>query len=169
MLKALGADSNAFTNARLHHLPHDNPRDRPGDGRANSVGPGLRTSSTTSRRFRRKHRPYFGEYNKSTSSPFLKLSEVLQNAAYTTHTYKHTTIGFLDDIKDMPNQYAYSKIFFNRWYRPENCTIIVAGGCETRRVWSHSQGSITENGSAGPFKCGDSPSSRRRATEDGSA
>ena len=51
----------------------------------------------------------------------------MQNTAYTTHTYKHTTIGFLADIKDMPNQYAYSKVFFDRWYRPENCTIIVAG------------------------------------------
>ena len=68
-----------------------------------------------------------GEYNKSASSPFQKLNETMQNTAYTTHTYKHTTIGFLADIKDMPNQYAYSKVFFDRWYRPENCTIIVAG------------------------------------------
>ena len=51
----------------------------------------------------------------------------MQDTAYTTHTYKHTTIGFLADIRDMPNQYAYSKVFFDRWYRPENCTIIVAG------------------------------------------
>jgi zinc protease len=51
----------------------------------------------------------------------------MQNTAYTTHTYKHTTIGFLADVKDMPNQYAYSKTFFDRWYRPENCTIIAAG------------------------------------------
>jgi zinc protease len=56
-----------------------------------------------------------------------KLNEAMQNTAYTTHTYKHTTIGFLADIRDMPNQYAYSKVFFDRWYRPENCTIIVAG------------------------------------------
>ncbi len=68
-----------------------------------------------------------GEYNKSASSPIQKLNETMQNTAYTTHTYKHTTIGFLADIKDMPNQYAYSKVFFDRWYRPENCTIIVAG------------------------------------------
>ena len=27
----------------------------------------------------------------------------------------------------MPNQYAYSKTFFDRWYRPENCTIVVTG------------------------------------------
>jgi zinc protease len=68
-----------------------------------------------------------GEYNKSASSPFLKLEETMQDTAYTTHTYKHTVIGFLADIKDMPNQYRYSKVFFDRWYRPENCTIIVAG------------------------------------------
>jgi len=41
--------------------------------------------------------------------------------------YKHTTIGFLADVKDMPNQYAYSKTFFDRWYRPENCSVVVAG------------------------------------------
>ena len=77
--------------------------------------------------FQKEARAVLGEYNKSASSPFLKLNEAMQNTAYTTHTYKHTTIGFLADIKDMPNQYAYSKIFFDRWYRPENCTIIVAG------------------------------------------
>jgi zinc protease len=58
----------------------------------------------------------------------------MQDAAYTTHTYKHTTIGFLADIKDMPNQYAYSKTFFDRWYRPENCAIIVAGDVDHDRL-----------------------------------
>jgi zinc protease len=68
-----------------------------------------------------------GEYNKNASSPFLKLEEAMQNTAFTVHTYKHTTIGFLADVKDMPNQYAYSKVFFDRWYRPENCPIVVTG------------------------------------------
>jgi zinc protease len=27
----------------------------------------------------------------------------------------------------MPNEYAYSKTFFERWYRPEYTTLIVAG------------------------------------------
>ncbi len=68
-----------------------------------------------------------GEYNKSASSPFLKLEEAMQETAFTTHTYRHTTIGFLEDIKEMPNRYAYSKTFFDRWYRPDNCTILVTG------------------------------------------
>ena len=79
-----------------------------------------------SRRFRKKH-AVLGEYNKSPSSPFLKLNEALHDTAFVKHTYKHTTIGFLADVKDMPNQYAYSKVFFDRWYRPENCTLIVTG------------------------------------------
>ena len=48
--------------------------------------------------FQKEARAVLGEYNKSASSPFLKLNETMQNTAYTTHTYKHTTIGFLDDI-----------------------------------------------------------------------
>jgi zinc protease len=58
----------------------------------------------------------------------------MQETAYTTHTYKHTTIGFLADVKDMPNQYAYSKRFFDRWYRPENCAVIVAGDVDHRHL-----------------------------------
>jgi zinc protease len=77
--------------------------------------------------FQKEARAVLGEYNKNASSPFLKLEEAMQDTAFTTHTYKHTTIGFLEDIKEMPNQYAYSKTFFDRWYRPDNCTIVVTG------------------------------------------
>jgi zinc protease len=36
-------------------------------------------------------------------------------------------MGFLRDIENMPNLYDYSLEFFNRYYRPEYTTIIVAG------------------------------------------
>ena len=65
----------------------------------------------------------------------LNLNETMQDRAYTKHTYKHTTIGYLADVKNMPSQYAYSKTFFDRWYRPENCTIIVAGEVD-HEAWS---------------------------------
>ena len=68
-----------------------------------------------------------GEYNKNSSSPFSKLEEVLNDTAFDRHTYKHTTMGFLKDIQDMPNQYDYSLKFFDRYYRPEYATIIVVG------------------------------------------
>jgi zinc protease len=75
-----------------------------------------------------------GEYNKNASSPFSKLNEALLDTAYLTHTYKHTTMGFLKDIQDMPNQYEYSEKFFGRFYRPEYVTIIVAGDVKAKAV-----------------------------------
>jgi zinc protease len=77
--------------------------------------------------FRTEALAVLGEYNKSSADPMEKLFEVLYDTAFDKHTYKHTTIGFLKDIEDMPNQYAYSKVFFDRWYRPEYTTIIVVG------------------------------------------
>jgi len=68
-----------------------------------------------------------GEYNKNSASPFFKMYEVLRETAFRDHTYSHTTMGYLEDIKDYPNQYEYAWKFFNRFYRPENSTVIVVG------------------------------------------
>jgi zinc protease len=75
-----------------------------------------------------------GEYNKNSSSPFLKINEVLRSTAFKKHTYAHTTLGYLDDIKDMPNQYEYSKEFFQRFYRPEYTTVLVVGDVNAEQV-----------------------------------
>ncbi len=80
--------------------------------------------------FKTEARAVLGEYNKNSANPISKLLEVQRNAAFTTHTYKHTTMGFLKDIEDMPNQFQYSKAFFQRWYKPENVTVVVAGDVE---------------------------------------
>ncbi len=75
-----------------------------------------------------------GEYNKSSASPFLKLEETVNATAFKKHTYAHTTLGYLADIKDMPNQFEYSKDFFRRFYRPEYTTIIVVGDVQAEQV-----------------------------------
>jgi zinc protease len=77
--------------------------------------------------FRTEAGAILGEYNKNYSSPFMTIFEKMREAAYDQHTYKHTTMGFLKDIEDMPNQYQYSLEFFDRWYRPENCVVVVVG------------------------------------------
>jgi len=126
VLKALGADSNAYTNNdwTCYHMTI------PAMALAKAVeieADRFQNLKYDEPSFQKEARAVLGEYNKSASSPLQKIDETMQNSAYTGHTYKHTTIGFLADIKDMPAQYAYSKVFFDRWYRPENCTIIVAG------------------------------------------
>ena len=75
-----------------------------------------------------------GEYNKNSASPFSKLNELMHDTAFDKHTYKHTTMGFLKDIQDMPNQYEYSLKFFDRYYRPEYTTIIVVGDVKAKAV-----------------------------------
>ena len=77
-----------------------------------------------------------GEYNKNSAAPTRKLYEVLRDTAFDRHTYKHTTMGFLKDIQDMPNQFDYSRLFFRRYYRPEYTTIIVAGDVDKDNVRS---------------------------------
>ena len=68
-----------------------------------------------------------GEYNKNSANPLQKLYESLRDTAFDRHTYKHQTMGFLKDVQNMPNQYDYSRLFFERYYRPEYATIVVAG------------------------------------------
>lgn len=75
-----------------------------------------------------------GEYNKSASSPSLPLREKLRELAFTKHTYGHTTLGYLKDIEDMPNQYEYSKRFFDRFYTPDNTTLFVVGDFDPKAL-----------------------------------
>lgn len=84
--------------------------------------------------FRTEARAVLGEYNKNFANPIQKLFEVQRDAAYTTHTYKHTTMGFIEDIEAMPDQIEYAREFFQRWYRPEYTTVIVAGDVEPSKV-----------------------------------
>jgi zinc protease len=68
-----------------------------------------------------------GEYTKNNASPYSKLNEKTYNTAFKEHTYSHTTMGYWEDVVDMPNQYDYSLEFFDRFYRPEYTTIMVVG------------------------------------------
>ena len=77
--------------------------------------------------FKTETRAVLGEYNKNASSPVRQLYESLRETAFKTHTYQHTTMGFLRDVENMPNMYDYSLEFFKRYYRPEYVTIIVVG------------------------------------------
>jgi zinc protease len=75
-----------------------------------------------------------GEYTKNYASPYQRIFESMKDKAFDVHTYKHTTMGFFEDIVDMPNQYEYSLEFFNRYYKPEYCTIVTVGDVDPDRV-----------------------------------
>ncbi len=80
-----------------------------------------------------------GEYAKSVSSPGLPLSEAIRQRAFTRHTYGHTTMGYLADIQAMPDQLAYSRSFFERFYRPDNTVLLVVGDARPDQVFDLAQ------------------------------
>ncbi len=75
-----------------------------------------------------------GEYDKNSSTPIRQLFERLRETAFKKHTYSHTTMGFIKDIEDMPNQYEYSMQFFKRFYRPEYTTVVLVGDVTRARA-----------------------------------
>ena len=135
VLKLMGADSNAFTSDdyTCYHI----------------VGPAAKLEvmfdiesdrfqnlNYSLKDFKTEAGAILGEYRKSHSNPFLTLFEKLQDTAYTVHTYKHTVIGFLQDIQKMPDGYDYSREFFRRYYRPDNCILIVTGDVDPDRAFA---------------------------------
>ncbi len=85
--------------------------------------------------FRTEALAVLGEYNKNSANPTEKMHEVLQDTAFDAHTYKHTTMGFLEDIEKYPDGYDYSWTFFNRFYRPEYATLLLVGDVEPEQAF----------------------------------
>ena len=75
-----------------------------------------------------------GEYYASVSNPGRRIFELLRDTAFEEHSYKHTTLGYLKDILDMPNQFEYSQLFKKRFYAPDNTILLVAGDFEHEQL-----------------------------------
>ena len=125
-IKAMGADSNAFTAEDMtvyHILAGKSALAKVVDIEADR----FRHLKYDQASFEKEARAVLGEYNKGSSDPMQKMAEALYDHAFAVHSYKHTTIGFVRDIEDMPHQFAYSRQFFDRYYRPDNVILLVVG------------------------------------------
>ncbi len=78
-----------------------------------------------------------GEYYASVSNPSRRISELLRDTAFDLHSYKHTTLGYLEDILDMPNQFEYSQLFQKRFYAPDNSILLVVGDFDHDRLMEY--------------------------------
>jgi zinc protease len=125
-LKAIGADSNAFTTDDWTNYYIVGPAAEL-ETMAELESDRFINLEYTEDAFRTEALAVLGEYNKNVSNPFSALFEELREQAYEEHTYEHTTMGFLEDIEAMPGYYDYSLSFFDRFYRPENVVVLVVG------------------------------------------
>ena len=134
VIKQMGADSNAFTSDDLtvyHILAGKQALPKIIEIESDR----FQHLTYQQADFQKEARAVLGEYNKNASNPMEKMVETLYDHAFTTHTYKHTTMGFLKDIENMPNEMAYSRQFFDRFYRPENVVLLVVGDADPEEVF----------------------------------
>jgi zinc protease len=126
LMKRAGADTNASTNQdRTTYYAVFSKEDL--DGVLAEEADRFQRLKYSEPAYKTESLAVLGEYNKNSSEPLRKLDEVLSETAFKHHTYAHTTMGYLQDIQDMPNQYAYSLEFYKRFYRPEYVTVVVVG------------------------------------------
>ncbi len=134
VLKRMGADSNASTSddrTRYYIIGPSAELETMMDVESDR----FKNLKYSEEDFRREALAVLGEYNKNISNPFLPMYETMRELAFTEHTYGHTTMGYLEDIKAMPGYYDYSLSFFDRFYRPENCSVVVVGDAQPDAVF----------------------------------
>jgi zinc protease len=133
ILKRAGASSNAYTTDD-RTVYHEVFSKEDLDEVMRIEGDRFQTLQYAEPEYKTEALAVLGEYNKNSANPGSKLFEKLRETAFRTHTYSHTTMGFIKDIEDMPNQYQYSLDFYKRYYRPEYTTILVVGDVTRQRA-----------------------------------
>ncbi len=130
MVTRLGADGSAYTtdDYTCYHLTFT-PGDL--DRVAMLESDRFKNLQYDEREFQTETGAVYGEYRKGRTNPWSVLFEEIHDLAFDKHTYKHTTMGFEEDIKAMPTMYDYSRSFFQRYYRPENVILMIVGDIRT--------------------------------------
>jgi zinc protease len=84
--------------------------------------------------FRTEAGAILGEFENSAREPQRWLNERVRETAFLKHPYGHTTIGYEADVRAMPDGFDYSKAFLDRFYRPENVVLVIAGDFDAAKA-----------------------------------
>jgi zinc protease len=66
------------------------------------------------------------------NQPYGRLNEIIYDVAFTTHPYKHPTIGSMKDLEAA--SIADVRDFHNTYYVPENATVAIVGDFDTTQA-----------------------------------
>ncbi len=69
---------------------------------------------------------------RTDDQPISKVYEALNFTAFTSHPYRNPIIGWMDDLKNMTAADALA--WYERWYAPNNATMVVTGDVEAKQV-----------------------------------
>ncbi len=79
--------------------------------------------------FRAERGPVIEELRRDRDDPWWALNEALEAVAYQVHPYRNPVIGWPEEIVKVPREAVLE--FYERWYRPSNCTLVVVGDVVT--------------------------------------
>lgn len=88
----------------------------------------------TEKTFKTEAGAVLGEYRRNASKPGEKLDEVASDLLFPNDPYGHTTMGYYDDVVNMPNAYESAKKFYDTYYRPNNVVVVVAGDVKAKDI-----------------------------------
>ena len=74
---------------------------------------------------------------RTDDEPHALLSEQLMAMAYEEHPYQHPIIGWMNDLKTLTA--ADARNWYQRWYTPNNATLVVAGDVKASEVFALAQ------------------------------
>lgn len=69
---------------------------------------------------------------RTDDQPLSLLFEALNATAYVAHPYKNPVVGWMNDLQNMTAADALG--WYQRWYAPNNATMVIAGDVDTKRV-----------------------------------
>ena len=71
---------------------------------------------------------------RTEDNPHARLYEGLMATMFQAHPYRRPIIGWMDDLKNMT--VADARDWYQRWYAPNNATLVVAGDVDPVRVFA---------------------------------
>ena len=66
------------------------------------------------------------------NQPYGRLNEIIYEQAFTTHPYKHPTIGSMEDLEAASIEDV--REFYQTYYVPENATLVIVGDFDTAQA-----------------------------------
>mgnify|MGYP000677847110 CR=1 FL=1 len=69
---------------------------------------------------------------RTDDQPLSLLFEALNATAYVAHPYKNPVVGWMNDLQNMTAADALG--WYQRWYAPNNATMVIAGDVDAKQV-----------------------------------
>jgi zinc protease len=95
-----------------------------------------------------------GEFRKGRNSAEQVWEEAILAAAYKVHGYGHSTLGFEQDIRNMPDGLGRVQQFYQEQYRPSNVVVVVVGGIDGQKILDKIEAEFSNWEEGAPIRSG---------------